>query len=75
MATGCPGPWLVRRALDLATERAKKNGTCTVAIRRSHHIACLASYLQRVADQGLMVILTCSDPAAKGVAPMAGGGT
>src|SRR5882757_536354 len=67
-----PGPWLVRRALDLATERAKKNGTCTVAIRRSHHIACLASYLQRVADQGLMVILTCSDPAAKGVAPHGG---
>jgi L-lactate dehydrogenase len=67
-----PGPWLVRRAIDLAMERAKHNGTCTVSIRRSHHIACLASYLQRVTDQGLMVILTCSDPAAKGVAPHGG---
>ncbi|MDB6164908.1 MAG: lactate dehydrogenase [Lacunisphaera sp.] len=67
-----PGPWLVRRALDLAMERAKQNGTCTVSIRRSHHLACLASYLQRVADHGMMVILTCSDPAAKGVAPHGG---
>lgn len=67
-----PGPWLVRRALDFAMERAQQNGTCTVSIRRSHHIACLASYLKRVTDQGMMVILTCSDPAAKGVAPHGG---
>lgn len=67
-----PGPWLVRRALALAGERAKKNGTCTVAIRRSHHIACLAAYLQPVAERGFLVMLTCSDPAAKGVAPHGG---
>src|SRR4051812_44191784 len=36
-----PGSWLVRRAIDLATERARVNGTCTIVIRRSHHIACL----------------------------------
>src|SRR5215213_5691631 len=28
-----PGPWLVRRALDLAAERAETTGTCTVVIR------------------------------------------
>jgi LDH2 family malate/lactate/ureidoglycolate dehydrogenase len=67
-----PGPWLVTRALDLAMERARKNGTCTVVIRRSHHIGCLAAYLQRVAERGFMVMLTCSDPAAKGVAPHGG---
>lgn len=67
-----PGPWLVRRALDLAIARAKQNGTCTVAIRRSHHIACLAAYLRRVTDQGLMVILTCSDQTSSGVAPHGG---
>jgi LDH2 family malate/lactate/ureidoglycolate dehydrogenase len=67
-----PGPWLVRRALDLAAERAQINGTCTVVIRRSHHIGCLAAYLQRVTDRGLMMILSCSDPAAKGVAPHGG---
>src|SRR5688572_2563838 len=57
-----PGPWLVLRALDLAVARAKQNGICTVAIRRSHHIGFLAAYLLRVTDAGLMVILTCSDP-------------
>ncbi|MSU24159.1 MAG: Ldh family oxidoreductase [Opitutus sp.] len=71
---GCrlPGPWLVVRALDLAIARAKTQGTCTVVIRRSHHIACLAAYLKRVADQGLMVLLTCSDPSVSGVAPHGG---
>jgi L-lactate dehydrogenase len=67
-----PGPWLVTRAIDLAMERAQKNGTCSVVIRRSHHIGCLAAYLQRVAERGFMVMLTCSDPAAKGVAPHGG---
>src|SRR4051812_8276037 len=67
-----PGPWLVRRALDLAIERAQINGTSTVVIRRSHHIACLAAYLKQATDRGLMMILSCSDPAAKGVAPHGG---
>jgi LDH2 family malate/lactate/ureidoglycolate dehydrogenase len=67
-----PGPWLAVRALDLATARAKQNGSCTVVIRRSHHIACLAAYLQRVTDQGLMVLLSCSDPNIASVAPFGG---
>lgn len=67
-----PGPWLVTRALDLAVGRARGNGTCTVSIRRSHHIACLASYLQKVAEQNFLVILTCSDPMVSTVAPFGG---
>jgi LDH2 family malate/lactate/ureidoglycolate dehydrogenase len=67
-----PGPWLVRRALALASEHARVQGTCTVSIRRSHHIACLAAYLKPVADQGLVVLLTCSDPTARGLAPHGG---
>ena len=67
-----PGPWLVRRALDAAIPRAKQNGLCAVAIRRSHHIACLAAYLQRVTDEGLMALLTCSDPNLSSVAPHGG---
>ena len=34
-----PGPWLVLRAMELAIERAKTQGTCTIVIKRSHHIA------------------------------------
>lgn len=67
-----PGPWLVVQALELASARAAKNGTCTVVIRRSHHIACLAAYLKRATDRGLMVVLSCSDPAIASVAPHGG---
>lgn len=67
-----PGPWVVRQAVDLATARAKVHGTCAVSIRRSHHIACLAAYLRPVAEQGLMVLLTSSDPNTTGVAPHGG---
>lgn len=67
-----PGPWLVLRALELAATRARQQGVATVVIRRSHHIACLAAYLQRVTGQGLMVLLTCSDPNGCSVAPFGG---
>jgi L-lactate dehydrogenase len=69
-----PGPWLVVRALELAISRARRQGTCTVVIRRSHHVACLAAYLQRVTDQGLMVVISCSDPTVATVAPHGGCG-
>lgn len=67
-----PGPWLVAKALDLAVARARLHGTCTVVIRRSHHIACLAAYLTRATEQGMMVMLTCSDPSVCSVAPFGG---
>jgi L-lactate dehydrogenase len=67
-----PGPWLVLEAIALACERGRALGCCTVVVRRSHHIGCLAAYLKRVADQGLMIVLTCSDPSGTGVAPHGG---
>ena len=67
-----PGPWLVHRAIDLALPRAAAHGVCIVVIRRSHHIGCLAAYLRRVAEQGMAVLLTCSDPTTAGVAPYGG---
>ncbi|CAN5717704.1 Ldh family oxidoreductase [soil metagenome] len=67
-----PGPWLVLKAMAQAIERAATQGTCTVVIRRSHHIACLAAYLKRATDQGLVMLLTCSDPNNASVAPFGG---
>jgi len=67
-----PGPWLTLRAIDKAIAMARATGTGTVAIRRSHHIACLAAYLTRATDQGLMILLACSDPNAASVAPFGG---
>jgi L-lactate dehydrogenase len=67
-----PGPWLARRAIDLAIARARVNGSCAVSFRRSHHLACLAAYLQRATDQGFVIVLTCSDPNVASVAPFGG---
>lgn len=67
-----PGPWLVLEAIRAAVPRARELGTCTVVIRRSHHIACLAAYLQRVTEQGLMLLLSTSDPDNHSVAPFGG---
>jgi len=64
-----PGPWLVLKAMDLAFERVARHAVVSIAIRRSHHIACLAAYLKRATDRGLVMLLTCSDPAVASVAP------
>jgi L-lactate dehydrogenase len=64
-----PGPWLTLRALDAAMAMATTYGTGTVVIRRSHHIACLAAYLKRATDNGMMALLYCSDPSGRSVAP------
>ena len=71
---GCrlPGPWLVTRAVAVARERAEAHGIGAVVIRRSHHIGCLQAYLEPVAKDGLLVLLTCSDPSGAGVAPCGG---
>ena len=67
-----PGPWLVLRAMELAIERAKTQGTCTIVIKRSHHIACLAAYHQRATAQGMLIALHCSDANSSSVAPFGG---
>jgi L-lactate dehydrogenase len=67
-----PGPWVVLKAIEAAIPRAHELGTCSVAISRCHHIACLAAYLKRVTDQGLAILLTSSDPENTAVAPHGG---
>jgi Malate/L-lactate dehydrogenases len=67
-----PGPWLVLRAIDEAIERAQTYGTGTVCIRRSYHIACLATYARRVAGRGYVLVLHSSAPAGASVAPYGG---
>jgi LDH2 family malate/lactate/ureidoglycolate dehydrogenase len=67
-----PGPWVVAQAIDEAAPRARALGTCSVAIGRCHHIACLAAYLKRVTDQGLAILLVSSDPNNTAVTPHGG---
>ena len=67
-----PGPWLVEKAIEKAIKKAKKDGTATIIIQKSHHIACLAAYLEAVTKQNLMILLACSDPMNSTVAPFGG---
>jgi LDH2 family malate/lactate/ureidoglycolate dehydrogenase len=67
-----PGPWLIEQGLDMLIPRARELGVATLAIKRSHHIACLAVYLMRAAKEGMLMLLASSDPAAASVAPFGG---
>jgi LDH2 family malate/lactate/ureidoglycolate dehydrogenase len=67
-----PGVWLAAKAVDLAVERAAAHGVGMVVVRRSHHIGCLAAFLQHATDRGMMVQVASSDPAVASVAPFGG---
>jgi LDH2 family malate/lactate/ureidoglycolate dehydrogenase len=67
-----PGPWLIEQGIDVLIPRARDLGVASLVIRRSHHIACLAVYLMRVAKEGLLMLLASSDPASASVAPYGG---
>ena len=67
-----PGPWLVVKAIELAESRLADHGVVSVAIRRSHHIACLQAYLKAVTDRGRMVLLLSSDSSVASVSPHGG---
>jgi len=66
------GPWLVEQAMQWALERARQHGAAHVVVRRSHHIAALAAYLEAPARAGFLVHLCCSDPNTASVAPFGG---
>ncbi len=67
-----PGPWLVRRAMELSFERIATHPVMTVNVQRSHHIACLQAYLKRATDRGLVMLLISSDPSCGSVTPYGG---
>jgi len=67
-----PGLWLVEQAIHAALPRASKTGIAAVAIRRSHHIGCLAALVKQAADLGYVALIANSDPAGQRVAPFGG---
>jgi L-lactate dehydrogenase len=67
-----PGVWTTQLAVQEAIGRAEKFGLGGVAIRRSHHIACLAAYLEAPAREGYLVLVLSSDPSTAHVAPYGG---
>jgi L-lactate dehydrogenase len=67
-----PGLWLVEHAIDTALTRMASHGVVSVAIRRSHHIGCLAALVKQAADKGYVAIIANSDPSGRRVAPFGG---
>ena len=67
-----PGPWLVRRAAEVASAAAAAQGMGAVVIGRSHHIGCLSAYLEPITARGQMIVIASSDPATASVAPAGG---
>lgn len=67
-----PGLWLVNQAIDTLIPRAEKTGIAAIAIRRSHHIGCLAALAKQAADKGFVALIANSDPAGQRVAPYGG---
>ncbi len=67
-----PGPWLTHTAITRAIVLAKMCGTASIVIRNSHHIACLAAYLEAPARAGFVVQILSSDPTVAAVAPHGG---
>jgi LDH2 family malate/lactate/ureidoglycolate dehydrogenase len=67
-----PGLWLTREAVRSAAARARRFGIGSISIRNSHHIGCLAVFLEETARQGQLVMVASSDPAVRLVAPHGG---
>jgi L-lactate dehydrogenase len=67
-----PGLWLMQRALSLGFDRLQEHGVFTFAMRRSHHIGCLAALAKQATDRGYYAMIASSGPHTKAVAPYGG---
>jgi L-lactate dehydrogenase len=67
-----PGPYLVHKAIDQAIARTEEFPIVAATIQKTHHIGCLAAYLEKATERGLMILLSCSDPRNATVAPFGG---
>lgn len=67
-----PGLWLLERAIAQACDRARAHGVVTHAIRRSHHIGCLAALMLAATQRGFFITLLSSGPHGRYVAPHGG---
>jgi L-lactate dehydrogenase len=67
-----PGLWTTALAVTEAMARAERFGIGAIALRRSHHIACLAAFLEEPARAGHLILVLSSDPGESRVVPFGG---
>lgn len=66
------GIWLLSKAIDIATKRAKEFGMCLMTIQEAGHTGCLAAFLPQITEQGLVGYIAVSGPSGKSVVPFGG---
>jgi L-lactate dehydrogenase len=67
-----PGPYVMMRAVEILSQRAREHGVATLTLRKSQHIACLSPYVLRAAEQGLAAWMIVATPAESLVCPHGG---
>lgn len=67
-----PGIWTTALAIDEAANRAQQFGIGAIALANSHHIGCLAVFLEKPAREDIAVLVFSSDPSEATVAPFGG---
>lgn len=66
-ASFLPGPWVVYKTISIGCERVADHGIVTATIRRSQHVAALASYLRQATERGYMILIVASTPSERTV--------
>jgi LDH2 family malate/lactate/ureidoglycolate dehydrogenase len=67
-----PGVWTTHLAVVEACKKADRFGVGSIALRNSHHIACLTTFVEEPARAGKLVFVLTSDPGSSHVAPYGG---
>ncbi len=66
------GIYLTCKALQEAAQRVQTQPLVLYILRNIHHIGCLAAYMPRMVEKGLVCLLASSDPSGRMVAPFGG---
>jgi L-lactate dehydrogenase len=67
-----PGAFVLKRAMEEAIARTNEYPVVTATISECFHIGCLQAYLFPAIENGMMAIITATDPESRSVAPYGG---
>lgn len=71
-ANRLPGAWVLKNAIAQMSKRAQGQPVIIASIAQCFHIGSLQTYLQAATDQGLICMISATDPAVSSVAPFGG---
>lgn len=67
-----PGAWVLKRAVEVLTARAREHAVATGSIAECFHIGALQVYLEAITERGMIGIIATTDPSVRSVAPFGG---